>query len=201
MCAYHAAIPSFKQFVYELSCPRILEVGVDRGTTFVPMAVFLARTKDAFHLVGIDVMLQESLLITMSHIERDSQQRIDIVRANSLEALPKLVEAGFKFDLILLDGDHNYHTVSNELRLVSSLAEKNSLIVVDDYNGRWANRDLFYSERPEYAECRNTTQRIETSKHGVRAAVDDFLATSCAWTTLIKNDHMDFVVLKRKGAE
>lgn len=195
--AYHAFIPTLKQFIYGLQQPRVLEIGNDRGTTFIPLAVFMARTKKQFHLMGIDVMFQESLLITMSHIERDQQQKIDLVQANSLEALPKLAEAGIRFDLVLLDGDHNYHTVTRELQLIDALVEDHTLVIVDDYNGRWAERDLFYSERAEYASCKEATPRVETDKHGVHAAVDDFLAASPAWKALFKNDDADFVVLKR----
>lgn len=196
--SYHAFIPVLKKFVFDLQRPRVLEIGNDRGSTFVPLAVFMLRTKDSFHLMGIDVMLQESLLITIAHIDRNQSQRIDLVQANSLETLPKLAEAGAKFDVVLLDGDHNYHTVTRELLMLDALVEDHTLLVVDDYNGRWAERDLFYSERKEYSGCKEATLRIKTDKHGVRAAVDDFLTSTSAWTMLFKDDNVDFVVLRRK---
>ena len=39
-----------------------------------------------------------------------------------------------KFDIVFLDGDHNYFTVYNELHLLQNLLHPRSVIICDDYN-------------------------------------------------------------------
>src|SRR5205807_7527965 len=48
--------------------------------------------------------------------ERDE---LELVRETSLAALPRLPD----FDALIVDGDHNYHTVTEELRLVADRAQ------------------------------------------------------------------------------
>ena len=56
-----------------------------------------------------------------------------------------------------------------------------ALVVCDDYEGRWSERDLWYSERDGYQDVKAATPRVETEKHGVKAAVDEWLAAHPQW--------------------
>lgn len=58
----------------------------------------------------------------------------------SLEILPSLQE---KVDCFIVDGDHNYYTVSNELKLI---AKHNTpeLILLHDVCWPWGRRDIYY---------------------------------------------------------
>lgn len=159
----------------------MLEVGVDRGTTFIPLAVHLLRTRPQFTLVGVDVMAQESVLLMLRNIDVKEEQRIYMIEENSLTALPKLIEGGTKFDVVMLDGDHNYHTVSRELDHILALTYNHSIVVVDDYDGRWSDRDLWYAERPGYEDVKGATARVETKRHGVKPAVDEWLEKNPEW--------------------
>ncbi len=50
-------------------------------------------------------------------------------------------------DVYFIDGDHNYHTVSNELSLIAKSAagaERAPLIFLHDVSWPWARRDLYY---------------------------------------------------------
>lgn len=161
--------------------PALLEIGVDRGTTLVPLAVHLLRTRPQFLLVGIDVLIQESTLLTINNIEASEEQRIYLLEENSLEVMPKLVENKTKFDVILLDGDHNYHTVSHELEFLEQLTYDHSIVVIDDYDGRWSDRDLWYADRPGYEDVKLVTQKVDTEKHGVKPAVDEWLQKHPNW--------------------
>jgi hypothetical protein len=87
-----------------------------------------------------------------------------------------------KFDLFLIDGDHNYHTVFNELKLIESFLKPTSLIVCDDYQGRYSEKDMFYSEREEYKGVKDATPRTDSKKQGVRNAVIDYVdQSSIGW--------------------
>jgi len=162
--------------------PSVLEVGVDRGVTFISLAAHLSRAKKEYNLIGVDVLVQESTALTVSFLDRNpDEQRIYLLQGNSLVVLPSLVSQGFKFDVVLIDGDHNYYTVSKELESLNDLTYDHSVVLIDDYNGRWSERDLWYAEREDYSKVDVTTKPVETEKHGVKPAVDEFLQKNPQW--------------------
>jgi predicted O-methyltransferase YrrM len=183
--SYHGLIPLVKQHIYQLPAgyaPSLLEVGVDRGVTFLTLSTFMARTRASFLALGIDVLVQEQVAIQLHHLDMKApEQAAFCVQGNSLEVLPKLIEQGLKFDVVLIDGDHNYYTVSSELQHLEALVGPTSIVVIDDYEGRWAERDLWYAERAGYEGVKDATRPVETEKHGVKAAVDEWLAAHPEW--------------------
>ena len=183
--SYVGYIPIVKQFIHERvpkdRAPTVLEVGIDRGTTLVPLTVFLARTRPQFTVLGVDIQVQESVSLMLLNLDLQQGQQAFCVEGNSLEVLPQMVEQKMRFDVVLLDGDHNYHTVSNELKYLDDLIQPGSLVVIDDYDGRWSEKDLWYAERPGYEENTKATAKVETEKHGVKAAVDEWLAAHPEW--------------------
>ena len=180
--SYHGYIPLAKKFLYELGrSPAILEVGVDRGVTFLTMVTFLARCKREFLAVGVDVMVQEQVRLMLNYTDLQPTQQAYLVEQNSLTALPKMIEQGFKFDVLFLDGDHNYYTVSNELKHINALMNESGIIIIDDYDGRWESKDLWYADRAGYEMNSEVTPKQETEKHGVKPAVDEWLESNTQW--------------------
>ena len=181
--SYHGYVPLLKHFLSSLDHPAsMLEVGVDRGVMFLTLATFLVRTRAEFIAVGVDILVQEQVVIMLENLDRDlNKQQVGLIQGNSLEILPKLVDQKLKFDLLLLDGDHNYHTVKNEMQYVNALMHPGGLVVIDDYDGRWSEKDLWYAERSGYESVKGATARIDTAKHGVKPAVDEWLAENSDW--------------------
>lgn len=180
--AYHGLIPILQQYlVNHPTPPKVLEVGVDRGVTAIPLLIAMGMKHREFMFVGVDIKVQESTVITVSHLPRPIPASAFFIEKNSLEVLPSMVGSGEKFDLILLDGDHNYHTVSQEMGYLGELISDKGIIVIDDYDGKWSDRDLWYAERPDYEEVEQATQRQETEHHGVKPAVDEWLEAHPEW--------------------
>lgn len=178
----------------------MLEIGVDRGVTFLTLVTFLARTQQSFFALGVDVNVQEQVSIMLEHIDLDkrSGQVAALLESNSLDALPKMLAQGMKFNVILLDGDHNYHTVSQEMPLVAELLAPDGILIVDDYNGKWSDRDLFYSEREGYENVTCATPRIATEKHGVKPAVDDWLSANPGWIASSPMEGEPVLLMRKK---
>ncbi len=122
-------------------------------------------------------------------------------RSLSLNALPLVKE----MDIVLIDGDHNWYTVYNELKLIENLSLKNQsnfpMIVLHDVGWPYARRDLYYNpdnippaylkpykkkgiylDSPELAENGGFNDNLfnsiyeNTLQNGVLTAVEDFLA-------------------------
>jgi hypothetical protein len=191
-----------------IDSPTVLEIGVDRGQTSIPLIHNLCCTNGDFKWVGIDVRIDDCLveqLAQMSHVRILQDDLMDMtspewncsyVHADSLNIMPKLSDAGLSFDLIMIDGDHNYETVSLELECASNMAFGSTLILVDDYSGKWEGKDLFYKDRNTHAENSKLRDLKPGVKQGVNNAVDDWLADNPEWTMI--NEKNDCVILHQK---
>jgi hypothetical protein len=69
----------------------------------------------------------------------DEYPELEVVQETSLEALRHLPIT----DAIVLDGDHNYYTLSNELRLIAERSERIPLLVFHDVCWPLARRDQY----------------------------------------------------------
>jgi predicted O-methyltransferase YrrM len=174
--AYHGYVPTLQQFLSSRDEPKVLEVGIDLGTTCIPLVVSMAENTSTFLYLGIDVAVREHVSITVANLGDAVRHNTKLVQDNSLNVLPMLVAEKMKFDVVLLDGDHNYYTVSQELNYIQHLVKDDGIILIDDYNGKWAERDLWYAARDGYQDNKLVTQPIETEKHGVAIAVNEWLA-------------------------
>jgi hypothetical protein len=66
-----------------------------------------------------------------------------VMQMFSLEALPQID----KYDLLLIDGDHNWYTVYNELKLAEKMAKRTGrfpIVVLHDTDWPYGRRDMYY---------------------------------------------------------
>ncbi len=135
-------------------------------------------------------------LEAIGHIRKEAQQiaekeskehlcKSSFYQSNSLQwlALHDEFESTSlpKYDLVLLDGDHNYYTVRRELDLLERLLlRRTSIVVIDDFMGKWGTKDMWYSEKTEYKENTMATVKVENTEdqEGVQNAVLDFIRES-----------------------
>ena len=97
----------------------------------------------------------------------------------------------------MIDGDHNYATVSKELKYIEKLCFDSTIIVVDDYNGRWSDKDLHYKERDSHNDIDSLEKLPDVlDKRGVKAAVDDWLEASGEWKMLSDNVNEPVFLMK-----
>lgn len=172
--AHHGYISLALKFMEKFEEPKILEIGVDRGQTTIPLAFWLSHQKKKFQIDCVDIRLDPSLEVILTYTQLIQFGFVRFYVQNSLEFLEKLDDAT-TYDVIFLDGDHNYFTVSRELEQLKRHIHDATIIIIDDYNGRWSERDLFYADRESHKDIEIATQKVETEKHGVKSAVDEFL--------------------------
>ncbi len=116
----------------------IVEVGSDTGANTRNLLTFCEKNDGVLHVVD-----PEPKYDVLEWRERYGD-RFDFHRALSLEAIPRIDN----FDLLLLDGDHNWYTVYNELKLIERLCEERSqpfpLVMLHDIGWPYERRDLYY---------------------------------------------------------
>ena len=182
-----------RDFLKNIDNPRILEVGLDRGQTTLPLIHNMCFNLNKFQYVGIDVKINDCLAEQLTQFEdityqnrEKSNKHITLYEINSLNWLHHNKDKGTLYDLILLDGDHNYYTVYNELRFLEKYTHNHSLIVCDDFNGRYASKDLFYKERDTHKDNKLLHDPVKLERQGVGVAIRDYLG---------KNNHLDAFIL------
>lgn len=121
-------------------------------------------------------------------------ERIETRKGLSLQVLPTL---DLPFNCILIDGDHNWYTVYNELKLIDerNLLRPGGVIFFHDVAWPWARRDMYYQPEtipPEYRhKCEEVIDPEKSgplggiefrkacfeggARNGVLTAIEDFL--------------------------
>ncbi len=164
--------------------PKILEIGVDRGQTTLPLLSNLLQVTEDFQYIGIDIREdfcfseQVSQMQGLRIAEPNGPPDFNFGYAiqNSLNLLPAFVSDGAKFDLILIDGDHNYGTVKQELSYLNDISHSHTLVICDDYSGRHKDSDTFYKDYESHSEISAFSDvEIHPDKKGANQAIDEWL--------------------------
>ena len=177
-------------YLRECGYHRLCEIGAQSGGNTDKLL-----NNNAEHLTVIDPCYDADL-------EQKYQNHpiISVRRGRSLDVLPGIQDV---FDCILIDGDHNWYTVFNELVLIAEkgLLKNSGLILIHDVAWPYARRDMYYdppsipkSFRHPYARkgiAYNQSELLETGgvnawlnnacleggpRNGVLTAVEDFLS-------------------------
>ena len=117
---------------------EVVEIGVDKGY-HTRMLLEVLGTLDG-RLTSIDPTI--GFLLRM-RLRRNPRSRL--VLAPSLEALPQLRAAGERFDCAIVDGDHNWYTVFNELEGLRPMMQPRGVILLHDVAWPYARRDMYYA--------------------------------------------------------
>src|SRR5215212_1593310 len=110
----------------------VVEVGAERGRLTQELLKWAAPSGATVTAVEPEPMPDLIELL-------DEHPGLEIVEETSLEALAHLPIA----DAIVLDGDHNYYTLSNEIRLIADRSERLPLLVFHDVCWPLARRDQY----------------------------------------------------------
>jgi hypothetical protein len=174
----------------------IVEVGAEQGRVSVPLVGWAAAHGAVVHVV------EPVPLFDTDALRRRHPGSLRLHRSPSLRVLSRLSAP----DLVLLDGDHNWHTVLGELRQLERRALRDGrippMVLLHDVEWPYARRDLYYdpaaipaSHRREHArrglhpgesELRDPGMNAHLHNavaeggpaNGVLTAVEDFIAES-----------------------
>jgi hypothetical protein len=121
----------------------VVEVGAYAGDV-TGILLDWAKPRGA-HIHSIDPDPQPALIrMAKEHPE------LDLIRKPSLDALPELAPA----QAVIVDGDHNYYTVGQELALIAKWGGQLPLIVCHDVAWPHGRRDVYYDPERIPAEHR-----------------------------------------------
>ena len=189
--------PVVQPLLARLDPRALVEIGSDHGPNTRRLLEFCAEKAAVLYVIDplpkydVDDWLEEFPDNLVFH------------RAPSLDALPTVPAV----DAVLIDGDHNWYTVINELRLLTDKAGRDGkpfpLVLLHDVGWPYGRRDLYYdpdrippTERQPYEKAGVRLGRSELDSegglnrhrfnatheggphNGVRTAIEDFRAES-----------------------
>ncbi|MGH2956566.1 MAG: class I SAM-dependent methyltransferase [Solirubrobacterales bacterium] len=140
-----------------ISAESVIEVGAYRGDFTREL---LAWAKDA----GAEVTAIEPEPPPQLLELAERHPELKLVREESHEALASIPLA----DVVVIDGDHNYYTLSEELRLIEQTAGEGSLPLLLFHDVCWphARRDTYYAPERIPGEHRQPLARDATIAPG-----------------------------------
>ena len=168
----------------------ILEIGVDKGQTSLILMSSLVAKGIPFIWTGVDIRKDDILVEQINLMEGvdhmifkgqvKSESYAEYCITNSLDHLKKDKNI---YDLVLIDGDHNYDTVSQELSHLDTITHDLSLVICDDYAGIHAGKDAFYSDNELHRDLAHVSSNLskDVNKGGVTAAIDEFIMHHDDW--------------------
>ena len=183
-----------RDFLSQFNKPKVLEIGLDRGQTTLPLVYNMSLYCNGFTFVGVDIKVQDCLHEQLSQMgdiqlagdDFQSEKNVLLYESNSLDWLKEKRQMDYhgKFDLIMIDGDHNYHTVFNELKMLENFTHNHTLIVCDDYLGKHSVKDNFIIEtgEPFQRENKHIKSPVRLERTGVKNAITDYINdSSISW--------------------
>lgn len=180
-----------KPVIKMVGAQSVLEIGAQNGYTTQKLIEYMDSIEGKIH--SIDPYPN----FDYGTWERDSKSEFKMHLGLSLEVLPQLPA----FDVYLIDGDHNWYTVYNELKVISaSCKEKDVIIILHDIGWPYARRDLYYNPDNIPEKFRNDYEKkgikygydtlqeggingelynaiaCNTPQNGVLTAIEDFIS-------------------------
>lgn len=115
----------------------IMEIGFNAGHS---AEVFL-KNNSTLKLTSFDLGDHNYVLTSKEYIDAMYQNRHTLILGNSIITIPKYINdnPNKKFDVIFIDGGHDYSIANADLENCMNLAHKNTVVIMDDtiYTSGW----------------------------------------------------------------
>lgn len=112
------------------SAKTIMEIGFNAGHS---AEAFLHTNPDC-KVTSFDLGVHEYTKVGKEYIDAAFKNRHTLILGDSLETVPKFVEENpnTKFDILFIDGNHEYEYAKHDLLNCQKLAHTNSIVILDD---------------------------------------------------------------------
>lgn len=198
---------------------HFLEIGVGKGKHTKRLMQLCNQVSGSLVCIDPDPSLPLWLYFQIS-----INLRTKLIKKTSLEVLPEFVEKRRFFDCIIVDGDHNWYTVFNELQYLGKLLSPMGTVYLHDIAWPYARRDMYYSperippqfrhpcarkgmikEQSELAENDGILSHLYNAQYeggarnGVLTAVEDFLEQEArTWNLHVLEENQGLGCLTRR---
>ena len=151
-----------KPILTEVEPKKVVEIGVKEGENTEHLLKYCEENNA--ELISIDPYKSEKI---NNYIDNP---KFCFFQDISLNVLSKISD----YDVILIDGDHNWYTVYHELKLIEKNCEDFPLVVLHDIGWPYGRRDLYYNPDLVPENFLNPYKRAGLKK-GVSNLIEDGL--------------------------
>ena len=118
-----------KKIIIEENINSVLEIGFNAGYS---AELFLSNT--SMDTVSFDDGKHKYHKFGKLHIDKNFPDRHSLILGDSKKTLPKYIisNPAKNFDLIFIDGGHDYITAESDLLNCKNLSHKNTIVIMDD---------------------------------------------------------------------
>lgn len=193
-----------KPFIAECGYHNVCEIGASKGS----------NTRKLLELDSVELAVIDPCLDADLSEEYRNNKRVCLYKGLSVDVLKRIPG---EFDCILIDGDHNWYTVYNELRIIDErgLLAEGGTIFFHDVCWPYGRRDMYYQPQEipsefvhpyekkgiEYGQSAlSATSKVNAEylnamheggpRNGVLTAIEDFLED--------RNDRYEFFCIKKE---
>ena len=125
-----------RNIVNDESINNVMEIGFNAGHS---AELFLSSNKN-INLVSFDIGHHKYVNLGKEFIDKTYPNRHTLIIGNSLSTVPEYFKKeNKKFDLIFIDGDHEYNVAKGDILNCKNLAHDKTIVVIDDTmnNNNW----------------------------------------------------------------
>ena len=143
-------IAFLKRMVSSPSIKRVMEIGFNGGHS---AELFLSSNPNV-ELVSFDIGHHDYLKHGKEFIDNKFPNRHTLIIGNSLQSVPEYSNTEKPFDVIFIDGGHDYPIAYGDILNCKNLAHTDTIVIMDDTikNQNWL-RGWNYGPNRAWADC------------------------------------------------
>lgn len=123
-------VERLKELIKKDNIKSVMEIGFNAGHS----AQLFLSTNPNIHLTSFDIGIHDYMKIGKEYIDATYPNRHTLIVGDSTINVPKYIKENVnkKFDLIFIDGGHEYGVAKADVKNCKLLAHKDSIVIIDD---------------------------------------------------------------------
>jgi predicted O-methyltransferase YrrM len=147
----------------------VLEIGLNGGHS---AEVFLKHCPNLKRFVSIDINWHSYTARAVEYLSKKYQGKFTFIAGDSTVKVPEFgtLHPEQKFDLIFIDGNHNYNYCLQDILNTRALTRSNALLIIDDYDNPSVQQAVRKCQEMQVIEVRGVFHSQDL--HGFRSWVE-----------------------------